>query len=246
LLPSPSGGIHIEVVKTGIGDFDHLFAGGGYPKGNTILVIGGPGSGKSIFGMQYIYKGAKEHGEPGVYVTLDETPEKLRKNISSFGWDIKALEDEGKVVILDAISARVGVESREAHRIQAGLDLDAILSQIVSAIEKVNATRLVIDSLAVMNLYSQSEFSARTNMLRMSNLLSLADLTTLVITEAKTAEVGLTEFPSEAFMFDGVITLRLDAESQERRISIIKMRGTKHVIGTYRFEIAENGISVIP
>jgi len=66
-------------VKTGINGLDRLFSNGGYPEGSTILVLGGPGSGKSIFGMQYIYKGAVEYGEPGVFLTLDEPPEKIQR-----------------------------------------------------------------------------------------------------------------------------------------------------------------------
>lgn len=233
-------------MKTGIGDFDRLFEGGGFPQGSTILLMGGPGSGKSIFGMQYLYKGAIEYNEPGVYVTLDETPNKIRRNMSSFGWDIQALENEGKLIIVDAISARVGVESDEVHKIGAAMDINTVLSQIFNAVKKINAKRLVVDSIAVMNLYSQSEFSARTNLLRLSNLLSLQNLTSLIITEAQTDEIGITHFPPEAFMFDGVITLKLDVDSRERRISIRKMRGTKHVIGTFKFEITQNGITLSP
>jgi KaiC/GvpD/RAD55 family RecA-like ATPase len=236
----------MDYVKTGIGDFDNFFAGGGFPRGNTILLIGGPGTGKSIFGMQFLYKGAKEYGEPGVYITLGETPMQIRQNTAIFGWDLKALEDERKLIIVDAISSRVGIESKEAHKIREGMDVEMMLSQLTNAIREVNAKRLVIDSLSVMSLYSQSDFAIRSSMLRMSTMLSLQDLTTLIISEAKTDHVGMTEFPPEAFMFDGVITLRLDAESQERRISIRKMRGTKHVIGTFRFEIGENGITVAP
>jgi KaiC/GvpD/RAD55 family RecA-like ATPase len=223
-----------------------LFEGGGFPQGSTILVMGGPGSGKSIFGMQYLYKGAIEYDEPGVYVTMDETPNKIRKNMASFGWDIKALEAEGKLIIVDAISARVGVESDEIHKIGAAMDINTVLSQIFNAVKQINAKRLVVDSIAVMNLYSQSDFSARTNLLRLSNLLSLQNLTSLIITEAQTDEIGMTQFPPEAFMFDGVITLKLDVDSRERRISIRKMRGTKHVIGTFKFEITQNGITLSP
>jgi len=82
----------MEVVKTGIPGLDNLFAIGGFPKGNTILVIGGPGSGKSIFGMQYIYTGVTRYDEPGIFITFDETPDKIRRNMKSFGWDIEKYE----------------------------------------------------------------------------------------------------------------------------------------------------------
>jgi KaiC/GvpD/RAD55 family RecA-like ATPase len=97
-----------------------------------------------------------------------------------------------------------------------------------------------------MGMYSETDFDMRTKLLRLSGSLAAHDITTLVITEAQSADVGTTVFPPETFMFDGVLTLRLDTDSQERKISIRKMRGTKHVIGAYRFDINDDGIVVIP
>lgn len=232
-------------MKTGIGAFDPLFANGGYPRGNTVLVLGGPGSGKSIFGMQFIYQGAKDYGEPGIYVTLDETPKKLKKNVASFGWDLDAMEAENKIIIIDAASARAGSLVEGQHSIPLGVDINSAISRITAAIKEIGATRLVIDSLSIMNLHAQTEVQIRTNMLRLSTALSDMDVTSLVINEAKTGAIGISEFPKETFMFDGVITLNLDADSQERRVGIRKMRGTKHVIGSFRFEISDSGITVM-
>ena len=238
----------MEFVKTGIAGFDNLFANGGYPKENTILVMGGPGSGKSIFGVQFLYKGVVEYGEPGVYVSLDEPPKSLRRNVSSFGWDLEALEAEGKIKLMDileATSARPDMMQSE-QSMTAELNVDSALSHITNAISEVGATRLVIDSLSIMNLHADSDAQVRTNMLRLSGALSQANVTALVINDAKTNTVGIKEFPHEAFVFDGVITLNLDSETQERRVSIRKMRGTKHVIGSFRFDITDSGISVMP
>ena len=125
----------MEAVKTGIGGFDPLFTSGGYPRGNTILVIGGPGSGKSIFSMQFICKGAMEEGETGIYVTFDETPEKMRRHMKAFGWDLGALEEEKKIIIIDAASSRAGEEQRAEHSIQAGLDINNTIYELQKAIE---------------------------------------------------------------------------------------------------------------
>lgn len=238
--------LNIEYVNTGIGGLDPLFANGGYPRGNTVLVIGGPGSGKSIFSMQFIIKGALEHGEPGIYVTFDETPEKIKRNIASFGWDLDALEAEKKLIIIDAASARAGEEIRAEHSIQAGLDINNTIYELQKAIDEIGAKRLVIDSLSIMNLHAQNDAQIRTSMLRLSTALSATEITSLVINDAKTNTIGIQEFPQEAFVFDGVLTLNLDTESQERRVSIRKMRGTKHVIGSFRFDISESGITVVP
>jgi circadian clock protein KaiC len=236
----------MEVLKTGINGLDPLFTNGGYPKGNTVLVIGGPGSGKSIFSMQFICKGVTEFGEPGIYVTFDETPEKLKRHMKAFGWDLEALEAEKKLIIIDAASSRAGEEQRSEHAIQAGLDINNTIYELQKAIEEIDAKRLVIDSLSIMNLHAQNDAQIRTSMLRLSTALSATNVTSLVINDAKTNTIGIHEFPQEAFVFDGVLTLNLDTDTQERRISIRKMRGTKHVIGSFRFDISESGISVMP
>ena len=225
-----------------------MFANGGYPKENAILVMGGPGSGKSIFGVQFLYKGAVEYGEPGVYVSLDETPKGLKRNVSNFGWDLEALEAEGKIKVMDileATSARPDMMQSE-QSMTTELDIDNAISHITNAINAIGAKRLVIDSLSILNLHAASEAQIRTNMLRLSGALSAANVTALVINDARTNKIGITEFPHEAFVFDGVITLNLDPDSQERRVAIRKMRGTKHVIGSFRFDITDSGITVMP
>ncbi len=232
-------------VKTGIAELDNLFAIGGYPKGNQILLMGGPGTGKSIFAVQYLYKGAVDYGENGIYVCLDEPPEKIRRNAHNFGWDLKGLEDQKKLTLIDAISARVGVRAKAEHYLDATFELNTVLSRLEKAIWELDAKRLVIDSLSVMNLYSQNKSVERTNLLRMAN--SLSDhVTSLIISEARTEEIGLKKFPPETFLFDGVVTLRLDPDTQERKLAIRKMRGTKHVLGSFRFQIGGMGIALMP
>ncbi len=236
----------MEFVKTGIGDFDALFAHKGYPKGNSIVVMGGPGSGKSIFGMQYVYNGASKYDEPGIYVTLEEMPDKIRRNMQHFGWDLKTIEDAGKLVIIDATSPRVMSEGVEKEVIESGLNVENLIANIEDIIKETNAKRIVIDSLSVMGIYSQSDFELRTQLLMLASSLSSLGCTTLVIAEAKTDDIGIREFPPETYMFDGVITLRYDTDSQDRKIAIRKMRGTKHVLGSFKFTINDNGITVKP
>ncbi len=181
-------------------------------------------------------------------MTLDESPKKLKRNVAPFDWDLDTLEAEKKIILLDileATSARPEMIQSD-QSMTAGLDIDSIISQITNAINEIGATRLVLDSLSILNLHAQNEAQIRTNMLRLSGALSATDVTSLIITDAKTGSIGINEFPQEAFVFDGVITLNLDASSQERRVSVRKMRGTKHIVGSFRFEISDSGISVMP
>jgi len=233
-------------VKTGIQNFDDFFEHGGYPRKKTILVLGGPGAGKSIFGMQYLYRGAAEYGESGVYVTLEEPPQEIRENMALLGWDLKALEDKKTLVIIDAVSGRTGSIGREKYTILGGFDIENMLKQIQRVVQQIDAKRLVIDSLAIMEMYAKDTSEIRTKLLQLSHTLSALDVTTLVLTEAKRKDIGIDAFPNEAFVFDGVITLLLDTNTQDRKIAIRKMRGTKHVLGSFKFNITDSGIEVSP
>lgn len=233
----------MKPVKTGIDGFDNLFEIGGYPRGDTILVLGGPGSGKSIFGMQYLVAGATRYDEPGIFITLEETPEKIKRNTRDFGWDLEALEGENRLVIMDAVNYIVR-EDVDMESLREGMDVDNFIANIKDAIQTVGARRVVIDSLAVMNLYAADDFERRRKLLKLAHHLANEDVTTMLITEARSASIGVSEFPIESYIFDGVITLRLEPESQLRKISIRKMRGTKHVVGSFKFSITEGGIEL--
>ena len=74
----------MERIKTGVPGFDGLIEGG-IPKGRSVLVSGATGTGKTIFCMQYLYNGAKQFKEPGIYVTLDERPNLIREDVLRFG-----------------------------------------------------------------------------------------------------------------------------------------------------------------
>ncbi len=232
----------MEFVRTGIDGFDGLFAKNGYPMGSSVLVLGGPGTGKSIFGLQYLYKGASLYGEPGIYVTLEETPKKVERNVSSFGWNLRKQIDDSRIVIMDATTPRI--KEIDTDVIRAGLGIDNLISNLTEMIESNRAKRVVIDSLSVLAFTNADEFDTRTKLIRLAVSLSEMDVTTLVLSEARTNEIGTTEFPPETFLFDGVIWLMLDTNSQERRIAIRKMRGVKHVLGTFKFVIDDEGIRI--
>lgn len=232
----------MEFVRTGIDGLDGLFARNGYPMGNSILVLGGPGTGKSIFGIQYLYKGATLYGEPGIYVTLEETPKKVERNVASFGWDIKGLVGKGKILVVDATTPRL--KEMDIDIAKKGLGVDNLITNLRELIKKTGAKRVVIDSLSVLAFQSSDEFDMRTKLIKLAVSLSEMDVTTLMLSEARSNEMGTSEFPPETFLFDGVIWLMLDTASQERRIAIRKMRGTKHVIGSFKFLIDEEGIRI--
>ena len=94
----------MDRVPTGIKGLDELL-GGGFPDGRCILVVGSPGSGKTTFALQYLYHGAIL-GETGLYVTLDEHPDHVKRNLQSYDWDIDGMEKKGKLLFIDASGLR--------------------------------------------------------------------------------------------------------------------------------------------
>src|SRR2546428_1249019 len=100
----------LDRVPTGIKGLDELL-GGGFPDGRCILIVGSPGSGKTTFALQYLYHGAML-GETGLYVTLDEHPDHVKRNLQSYDWDIDGMEKKGKLLFIDASGLRrTGSES---------------------------------------------------------------------------------------------------------------------------------------
>jgi KaiC/GvpD/RAD55 family RecA-like ATPase len=232
----------MEFVRTGIDGVDGLFSMNGYPMGNSVLVLGGPGSGKSIFGMQYLYKGATVYNEPGIYVALEETPKKVKRNVASFGWDVQKLTEEGKITIIDATTPRI--KEVDDDVVRSGLGIDNLITNLKEMVEDTGTKRVVIDSLSQIAFHSSDSFELRTKLIRLSVSLSEMDVTTLLLAEASSNEIGTSVFPPETFLFDGVIWMALDTNSQERKLAIRKMRGTKHVLGAFRFMIDDDGIKI--
>jgi KaiC/GvpD/RAD55 family RecA-like ATPase len=240
-----NGGDILSVVKSGIEGLDSLFADGGLPEGNAILVLGGPGAGKTIFGMQYLYEGATQYDENGIFVSLLEHPEKIRKHTLKFGWDMETLGEKGKLTLIDAVTQRVTKPEMDASILKRGLDMTHLLGIIKQTVKKTKTKRVVVDAISALALSLSDVFEVRTEMLRLSLGLAELGVTTLVISEAPHADIGTTEFPVEAFLFDGIITLHLDSQAQKRRLAIRKMRGAKHAIGSYNFSLSETGIELV-
>lgn len=138
-----SVGNSITKVETGISGLDYITMGG-LPKGRTTLLAGTSGSAKTVFATQYLAEGILR-GESGVFVTFEEFPSDIRKNMISFGWDIEQWEKEGKWAFVDS-SPRPGETTVEA----GGYDLSALMVRIDAAVKRVGATRLSLDSLGAI------------------------------------------------------------------------------------------------
>ncbi len=232
-------------VRTGVPGFDELVEGG-LPEGRAFLVSGGTGTGKTIFATQFLVNGAKQ-GEPGVYLTLDERPELIREDMLRFGWNLRQLEDNGSLKIVDGTLAKLGMPSDEEFSLPAtGFDLDKLLLELMRAIKKIKAKRVVIDSIPALGLNFENEHEVRKAVLKIVYLLSRAGVTTVFTTEINEDSKQLGKYGVEEFVADGVIVLHYMGigTQSNRTLHIRKMRATKHSEDLHPIQISDSGIKV--
>ncbi|MBU1197594.1 ATPase [Candidatus Micrarchaeota archaeon] len=242
----------MEKTTSGIYGLDPLL-GGGLPTRRTILVSGACGTGKSIFSMQFLYRGVLETEEPGVFVSFDEMPDKIRADMLNFKWNLKELEDNELLAIVDATSARAGVPSEEEHAILPGqLELDKLLVDILGVARSIGAKRLVIDSIPAMAAQLDTEAAIRKAILKISYILSRSGLTSIITSEIPEQTLGsgtsmqFSKYSVEEYVADGVILLNFlgVGSGATRTLYIRKMRGSAHSMEIHPMEISDKGITV--
>jgi len=234
-------------TRSGIQGFDEILLGG-LPKGRAIILSGPPGSGKSTFAMQFLYKGVKDYGEPGVYVTLSESPAEIRSNMKSYGWDIMKLERDGKLLLVDArpfsITEEGFVAPNESLYRGEAMPFSHLTDMVLAGVRRAGAKRLVIDSVTILAMQYVNKFYIRQGLMGMVQALSNQDCTSLLISET-VQEEGKT--PTEWYIAPGVIVLHYTrkGDTMERAVQVIKMRGTRHGEEIYPARITENGFTVL-
>jgi KaiC domain protein len=231
-------------VDVGIPGMNEIL-NGGIPRRNIVLLSGGPGTGKSIFGQQFLYAGFTL-GEPGVLVTLEEHPVQVRINMDRFGWEPRRYEQEGKFAIVDAFTSGVGeAAKRERYVVKDPDDTPTLLDILRQAVIDLNAQRVVIDS--VSTLYMTKPMMARSTLMLIKKVLAGLGCTSFLVSQVSVTERGFGG-PGVEHAADGIIRLDLDEIQGELKRSIIvwKMRGTGHSMRRHPFEITSKGIVVYP
>jgi circadian clock protein KaiC len=224
----------MEKVKTGIKKLDEILRGG-FPKSSFVLLAGGPGTGKTILSAKFLYSGAVDYGERGMYVSFAENHEEFNHYMLSFGWDFNELERRGLFTFIDFAST-----SEEA--------LENILKTIVEKASFMKVSRLVIDSLTALSISVGEKYKVRNIVYLLKQLLKQTKCTTLLIAEVPIGQT-LVGTGIEEFVVDGIIFLELRQEGYEfkRRLVVLKMRGTEHDMSYYRLEInSREGVEILP
>lgn len=231
----------IDKMPTGIPGFDYV-GHGGLPLNRATLIAGTAGSAKTIFVTHFLAAGVMD-GEGAVFVTFEDSPEDIRKNMLSFGWDIAEWEQAGKWAFVD-----VSPEPSEQTPVVGAFDLGGLISRVEHAVKKTGARRVALDSLSALFVQFPDRRLIRSELYQMVTALKRLGAT-VVFTAERTEDYGLiTPSGVEEFVADNVIILRnlLVDERRRRTLEILKYRGANHERGEVPFTIMEHGIIVIP
>ncbi len=229
----------LEKVPTGIQGFDEV-THGGLPKGRPTLVCGGPGSGKTMFGMEFLVRGATRYFEPGVFMSFEETTEELKKNSASLGFDLNRLVASKKLFLDYVHIERSEIEETGEY------DLEGLFIRLDHAIKSIHAKRVVLDTIESLFAGLPNPSILRAELRRLFRWLKAKGMTAII-----TGERGidtLTRQGLEEYISDCVIILdhRVSSQISTRRLRVVKYRGSTHGTNEYPFLIDEKGISVLP
>jgi circadian clock protein KaiC len=230
----------LQKALTGIQGLDEI-TGGGLPSGRPTLVSGSAGSGKTLFGLEFLVRGATQYNEPGVFMSFEETIPDLTKNAASLGFDLGRLVADKKL-FLDHVHI-----SRSEIAETGEYDLDGLFIRIADAVQRVGAQRVVLDTIEALFGELPNPGILRAEIRRLFGWLKEKGLTT-VITAERDRPDKLTRHGIEEFVSDCVIVLdhRIREEISTRRLRVVKYRGSTHGTNEYPFLIDEHGISVLP
>lgn len=221
-------------ISTGITGLDEML-GGGFPRGHIVVVMGAFGTGKTTFGLQFLMSGLKA-GENCIFISLEEDTKSILSNAKAFGWDMQEYFDD----------ERLGLYRLEPA--DAKNTITRIRSELPSFIKESKATRVVIDSVSLLNLLFDSNQDKRAMLFSLTQLLRSSGCTTLLTAEVKddnprSSRDGLVEYTA-----DGVILLHYDepkgSGEGQLTLRILKMRRTAHSRRIKPYSISKDGISV--
>ncbi|MHA7647388.1 RAD55 family ATPase [Nitrosopumilus sp. S4] len=233
-----------SIVKVGIPGFDSALSAG-LKKNSSVVVSGPPGSGKTTFGLQFIYAGAKEYDEPGVYISMSQSIDEIKKDCKSFGWDVEDLISKEKILMIDLRPFKIKDEiigkDDSLYRGEQ-IPFEHLTTFILNSVKKIKAKRIVIDSISILGMQYSDKFYMRQGLQGMIQSLENIDGTSLLISEFSESN----QIPSEWFVTSGIIQLdnKIVDNAMKRTIKIIKLRGIEHSEKVHPLELGNDGLYI--
>ncbi len=224
---------------TGIQGFDEI-TGGGLPMGRPTLVCGSAGCGKTLFGIEFLVRGATQFNEPGVFMSFEETNEEITKNVASLGFDLDYLVKHKKLALDHVHIERSEIEETGEY------DLEGLFIRLGYAIDSIGAKRVVLDTIESLFAGLPNQLILRAELRRLFRWLKEKGVTAIITGER--GEETLTRQGLEEYVSDCVILLdhRVTEQTSTRRLRVVKYRGSMHGTNEYPFLIDEDGFSVLP
>jgi len=226
-------------APTGIEGLDEI-TGGGLPRGRPSLVCGAAGCGKTLLAMEFLVRGAVDHGEPGVFIAFEETAEELTANVRSLGFDLDELTERDKLMVDHIVIDSAQIEENGEY------DLNGLFIRLGYAIDAIKAKRVVLDTIETLFGGFSNQAILRAELRRLFRWLKDKGVTAIITAER--GEGTLTRQGLEEYVSDCVILLdhRVTDQVSTRRLRVVKYRGTAHGTNEYPFLIDEQGFSVLP
>lgn len=236
----------LNKVRTGVSGLDEML-NGGLPSGRSILVCGGPGSGKTIFGLQFLLNGVKED-ENGLFVSLDESIDHIKEDAAGFGWDLEKLEEQHKLTLVDASPIRTIPGEVAIGGIRIGkrdFSMMSLMDIIKSRAQKMKAKRVVVDGITNLIIQYPQIFEQRMAVLDLLEAVSSLGSTNIFTGENRATTLSREVSPEE-FLCHGVVVFHVFRENGQlvRAVQIEKMRGMAHDQQIRPYRITNKGIRV--
>jgi len=228
----------LQKCPTGIKGFDEITEGG-LPKNRTTLVSGSAGSGKTLFGIDFLINGAIKFKEPGVFMSFEETEDELYTDVASLNLDLQGLVSRKKILIEHVILERKDIQETD-------FNLEGLFVRLELAIDSIGAKRVVLDSIESIFAGIKDVGILRLEIKRLFRWLKEKQVTAIVTGEP--VHETYTRHGMEQYISDCIILLdnRVNEQIAIRRIRVVKYRGSKHGTNEYPFVIDNFGLSVIP
>jgi len=226
-------------ISTGIYGLDQILEGG-FPESRTTIISGGPGCGKSIIGLEFIYRNAV-NGTPGLFVSFEEKADAILQNAMTLGWNLKELEKDKKISICAPYIDPKTIISGQ-------FSIMGLMTIIDAKLKELNTNHMVIDAIDILLKIFNDESKERNEIYSFHNWIQEKKITTILTVKSLTECTSPIRYDFLDFMADCVIHLdnRVDEQKSTSRLRVIKYRGSYFGKNEYPYIIKKNGISIVP